>query len=166
MSSNKPAPSASMLNDIFPDVAYSLERTAVTDQLRALGIEFTVKRKRYELIIELPTTADGILRITATEGGSGQHARFFHTSAPKQLRLPGGKVVKSDAREVVHATVEFISHGEHPDVTYLLKEPNFAEVIDTAIESLSQIDGIYLSVIKRQRPQRRNHPQQPELGQE
>ena len=165
MSNKIPTPTASTLNAMFPNIAISFERTVITEQLRKLGIEFTLNHKGKHFVIEIPTTADGILRLTPTED-DGVNSEFFKFSTPRQVRLPGGRMIKTEASEIVLATVEFISHGEHPDVTYLLKEPNFAEVIDTAIESLSQIDGIYLSVIQKQRPQRRNHPQQPELGQE
>ena len=165
MSNQIPTPTASTLNAMFPNIAISFERTVITEQLRKLGIEFTMNHRGKHFIIDIPTNADGILRITPTED-DGINSEFFKVSPLKQVRLPGGRMIKTEASEIVLATVEFISHGEHPDVTYLLKEPNFAEVIDTAIESLSQIDGIYLSVIQKQRPQRRNHPQQPELGQE
>ena len=43
---------------------------------------------------------------------------------------------------------------------------NFAEIIDTAIESLAQIDSIYVSIVKKSRSLRRNDPIQPELGDE
>lgn len=165
---NKNIPSASVLNEIFPHEAYVMERTLIINQLRLLGIEYKVTRNknRYEVIIEIPTTGDGMLRITAADKTSGLHRRFFRTTPPQQMRLPGGKVLKSEAKETVHAEVEFISNGPHEDVTYILKEPNFAEVIDTAIESLAQIENISVSPLQKKRPQRRENPNQPELGDE
>ena len=156
-------PSASMLNELFPVEACAMERAVIIDQLRDIGIEYQITRRKHELVIKLPTTADGYLMITPTEKGPCANRRFFHSAPPQQMRLPGGKVLKSEPREIIFATVEFISHGEHPDVTYILKEPNFAEIIDTTIESLAQIDGIYLSPIKKNRGRRGDNPKQPPL---
>ena len=163
MSKEIKTPSASMLNELFPVEACAMERAVVINQLRSLGIEYKITRKKHELVIDVPTTADGILQITPSEMGSPTNRRFFHSAPAQQMRLPGGKVLKSEPKEIVFATVDFISHGEHPNVTYLLKETNFAEVIDTAIESLAQIDGIYLSPIKKNRGRRGDNPNQPPL---
>ena len=159
-------PSGSNLNSIFAAEACSLEKIMVIHQLRPLNIDYKIihNRKLNEITIEIPTTIDGILRISANEKGIYKNRRFFHSMPPKEMRLPGGKVLKSEAKEIVHAEVEFVSHGEHESATYLIDEPNFAEVIDTAIECLAQIDHVYLSPLPKKRPPRCDKPSQPELG--
>ncbi len=163
MAKQIPTPSASALYEMFPKEAMALERAAIIEQLRRLGIEYKVTRNRYGLVIDIPTNIDGFLRITATNLAPRSYGKFFEKSHSKQLRLPNGKVLKSETQEIISATVDFISHGEHPDVCYLLKEPNFAEIIDTAIETLAQIDGIYLSPIQKNRGRRGDNPTQPPL---
>jgi hypothetical protein len=145
-----------------------MEKIVVTHQLRPLNIEYKIihNRKLNEITIEIPTTTSGILRISANEKGIYKNRRFFHASPAKEMRLPGGKVLKSEAKEIVHAEVEFVSHGEHESATYLIDEPNFAEVIDTAIECLAQIDHVYLSPLPKKRPPRREKPTDPEIGDE
>ena len=142
-----------------------MEKIAIHDQMRPLGIEYTIEHdhKRNELTIKIPTSIDGILRISAHHDAVTKNRRFFRVIPPKEVRLPGGKVLKSEAKEMVHAEVEFISHGEHENVTFQINEPNFAELIDTAIEGLSQIDSIYLSTIpksNKKRPSRGDNPDQ------
>ncbi len=166
---SKKTPSGSFLNDLFAAEACSMEKIAIMHQLRPLNIEYKIihNRQRNEIIIEMPTTTSGILRISAHEKGVYKNRRFFRIAPPKEVRLPGGKVLKSQAKEMVHAEVEFDSHGEHENATYLIDEPNFAELIDTAIECLAQIDSIYLQPIaktSKNRPPRREKPDQPELG--
>jgi hypothetical protein len=166
---SKPStPSGSQLNSIFAAEACAMEKILVTHQLRELNIEYKIihNRKLNEITIEIPTTIDGILRISANEKGTYKNRRFFHVAPTKEMRLPGGKVLKSEAKEVIHAEVEFISYGEHESATYLIDEPNFAEVIDTAVECLAQIDHIYLYPLPKKRPPRRDKPSQPELGDE
>jgi len=166
--SNHHIPSAAQLNNLFAAEACAMEKVAINHQLRPLNIDYKliIDRKRHEITIEIPTTIDGILRISASDKGGTKSRRFFRNSPPKQLRLPDGKVLKSEAKEVVHASVEFISHGEHEDATYIIDEPNFAEVIDTAIECLAQIDSVYLSPLPKKRPPRREKPDRPEEGDE
>ena len=156
-------PSGSALNSIFAAEACSMEKINLIHQLRPLNIEYKLihNRKLNEITIEIPTNIDGILRISANEKGTYKNRRFFRAMPPKEMRLPGGKVLKSEAKEIVHAVVEFVSHGEHESATYLIDEPNIAEVIDTAIECLAQIDGIYLSPIKKGRPNRPDGPNKP-----
>lgn len=166
MSEDKFTPPVSMLYEFFPEEALQMERVVINRQLREIGLEYRISRKKFALTIDIPTSPEGLLRITATEDGSGTYRKFFHSSEPKRLRLPGGKVVKSEPQEVIHATVEFLTNNPHDDVTYLLREPNFAEIVDTAIESLAQVDGIYVSLIEKKRNPRRNNPHQPELGAE
>ena len=163
---NKKTPSGSYLNDIFAGEACSLEKIAIMHQLRPLNIDYKLihNRKLNEVTIEIPTSIDGILRISAHEKGVYKNRRFFRVMPPKEMRLPGGKVLKSEAKEMVHAEVDFISYGEHENATYIIDEPNFAEVIDTAIECLAQIDSVYLQTIPKQRPPRREKPNQPKLG--
>ena len=163
---NKKTPSGSYLNDIFAGEACSLEKIAIMHQLRPLNIEYKLihNRKLHEVTIEIPTSIDGILRISAHEKGAYKNRRFFRVMPPKEMRLPGGKVLKSEAKEMVHAEVDFISYGEHENATYIIDEPNFAEVIDTAIECLAQIDSVCLQTIPKQRPPRREKPNQPKLG--
>ena len=156
-------PSGSFLNDLFAKEACAMEKIAIHDQMRPLGIEYTIEHdhKRNELTIKIPTSIAGILRISAHHDEVTKNRRFFRVIPPKEVRLPGGKVLKSEAKEMVHAEVEFISHGEHENATYLIDEPNFAEVIDTAIECLAQIDSIYLRPLPRKRPGRKDKPDQP-----
>ncbi|MFM8922247.1 MAG: hypothetical protein ACKOFV_06325 [Candidatus Nanopelagicaceae bacterium] len=149
--SKQNTPSGSDLNNIFAAEACSMEKITIMHQLRSLNIEYKIihNRKLNEITIEIPTTIHGILRISANEKGIYKNRRFFRNIPPKEMRLPGGKVLKSEAKEMVHAEVEFESHGEHESATYLIDQPNFAEVIDTAIECLAQIDSIYLSTIPK-----------------
>ena len=160
--SNK-TPSGSLLNDLFAVEACSMEKIAIMHQLRSLKIDYKIihDRKRNEISIEIPTTTSGILRISAHQKGVYKNRRFFRIMPPKEMRLPGGKAIRSEAKEMVHAEVEFISHGEHENATYLIDEPNFAEVIDTAIECLDQIDSIYLRPLPKKRPGRKEKPDQP-----
>ena len=166
MADKKYTPNVDTLYALFPSTALSMARIAIIDQIQPLGIEYKVIRRRQGIEIEIPTTSNGLLRITATEKGPGEFYTFFKSAPEMKMRLPGGKVIKSEAKEEIHATVEYISGCEHEDVTYLLKEPNFAEVIDTAIESLAQIDKIRVFPLERNRRPRRSHPYQPELGEE
>ena len=166
MPDKKYTPNVETLYTMFPSAARAMARIAITEQLRPLGIEYKVIGRRQGIEIEIPTTSNGLLRITATEKGPGEFYSFFKSAPEMKMRLPGGKVIKSEAKEEIHATVEYISGCEHEDVTYLLKEPNFAEVIDTAIESLAQIDKIRVFPLERNRRPRRSHPYQPELGEE
>lgn len=166
---NKKTPSGSYLNDIFAGEACSLEKIAIMHQLRPLNIDYKLihNRKLNEVTIEIPTSIDGILRISAHEKGVYKNRRFFRVMPPKEMRLPGGKVLKSEAKEMVHAEVDFISYGEHENATYIIDEPNFAEVIDTAIECLAQIDSVYLTPISKsnkKRAPRIEKPNQPKLG--
>ena len=166
--SNKSTPSGSQLNNIFAAEACSMEKIIIMHQLRPLKIDYKIihNRKLNEITIEVPTTIDGVIRISAHEKGNYKNRRFFRNIPPKEMRLPGGKVLKSEAKEMVHAEVEFISYGEHENATYIIDEPNFAEVIDTAIECLAQIDSVYLEPLPRKRSPRRENPNQPELGDE
>jgi hypothetical protein len=160
---NKNTPSGSSLNNLFAAEACSMEKIAIMHQLRPLKIEYKIihDRKRNEITIEIPTTINAILRISAHEKGTFKNRRFFRFLPPKEVRLPGGKAIRSEAKEMVHAEVNFISYGEHEDATFLIDEPNFAELIDTAIECLAQIDSVYLSTLPKKRPGRKEKPDQP-----
>lgn len=161
-------PSGSFLNELFAEEACRLEKIAVNHQMRALGIEYRIEhdRKRNEISIIIPTSINGTLRISAHQKGAIKNRRFFRIIPPKEVRLPGGKVLKSDAKEMVHAEVEFISYGEHENATFQIDDPNFAELIDTAIECLAQIDSVYLQTIPKSNKPRREKPQQPDPGDE
>ena len=167
--SNHKIPSGRLLNDLFADEACRMEKISIHHQLRPLNIEYKLEhdRTRNEVTIIIPTSIDGILRISAYQKGATKNRRFFRISQPKQMRLPGGKVIRSEAREMIRAEVDFISHGEHENATYIIDEPNFAEVIDTAIECLAQIDSVYLTPISKsnkKRAPRIEKPNQPKLG--
>ena len=166
MSDKKFTPNVETLYTLFPTAGLSMARIAILDQVHPLGIEYKLIRRRQSIEIEIPTTDGGLIRISAVEKGPSGVCSFFKTAPAMQLRLPGGKVVKSEAKEEIHAKVEFISAAAQNVVTYLLKEPNFAEVIDTAIESLAQIDKIHVFPIERKHRRPRNNPDQPELGEE
>jgi hypothetical protein len=163
---SKKVPSGSHLNELFAAEACSMEKIAIIDQLRPLNIDYKIihDRKRNEIMIEIPTSIDGIIRISAYQKGATKNRRFFRFAPPKEMRLPGGKVIRSSAKERVHAEVDFISHGEHENATYIIDETDFAEVIDTAIECLAQIDSVYLSTLPKKRPQRREKANKPEPG--
>ena len=160
--------SGSYLNSIYAAEACGMEKIESKHQLCALNIEYKIvhDRKLNEIIIEIPTNIEGLLRISAHEKGEYKNRRFFRSIPPKEMRLHGGKVLKSEAKVIIHAQVEFISYGEHESVTYIIDEPNFAEVIDTAIECLAQIDSIYLTPIPKKRHKGRKKPLQPGQGDE
>ena len=166
--SNKNAPSGSSLNEIYASEACSMEKIVIISQLNKLKIEYKVlhDRQRNEITVIIPGISNGSLRITADQKGALRNRRFFRNMPPKEMRLPGGKVLKSEAKEMVHAVVDFLSNGEHENATYIIDEPNFAELIDTAIECLAQIESVYFQPVPKKRPPRREKPYQPEPGQE
>lgn len=165
---SKSTPSGAALNQMFSEMACRMEKIEIRHQFNPLKIEYKLEhdRKRNEITIVIPTTTSGVLHIYPADKDVRKSRRFFQVHAPKQVRLPGGKVLKSPTKEIVHAMVDFVSHGEHESVSYIIDEPNFAEVIDTAIECLAQIDGIYLSPITKKRPTRGKKSKNNQSGNE
>ena len=162
--SNINLPTGSFLNEIYAVEACSMEKIAAKNQLNKLKIEYKIlhDREHNEITLMIPGEYNGDLRITPHQEGVLKNRRFFRNSPPKEMRLPGGKVLKSEAKEMVHAVVNFISSGEHENATFIISEPNFAELIDTAIECLAQIDSVYFQPVPKKRPPRRGKPSRPD----
>ena len=153
-------PSGAFLNSTYPREASAMEEILVHHQLRPLKIEYSIIRDENsnEIIIKMPTSIAGELVISSSSKSASKNRRLFRMTPPKELRFPDGKLVKSGVKEMVQAKVEFISHGEHEDATYLIEEPNLGEVIDTAIECLAQIDSTYITMKPKLRRPRRGKP--------
>jgi hypothetical protein len=150
-------PSGAFLNNTHPREARAMEEILIHHQMRPLKIEYSIMRdqKSNEIMIKMPTSIAGELVISPSGKSASKNRRLFSMTPTKELRFPNGNFVKSGVKEMVQAKVEFISHGEHEDATYLIEEPNLEEVIDTAIECLAQIDSVYLILVPKIRRPRR-----------
>ena len=161
MTLNIPTPTPEQLRHMLPKEANAMDRIVVTEQLKALGIEYRLIRTKTELIIEIPTTRDFVMRIKATDLGPGRYMEFFTFVNIKPTRLPGGRMIPGTVKETIRASVEFISHGEHDDVTFTLHEQSLKNLIEGAIDALSQIDGITVTpLLKKRGLKKRNNPNQ------
>jgi hypothetical protein len=157
-------PSGALLNKTHPREARAMEEILIHHQMRPLKIEYSIihNEDRNEVMIKMPTSIPGELIISSSCKSTLKNRRLFRMTPPKELRFPDGNFVKSEVKEMVQAKVEFISHGEHEDATYLIEEPNLGEVIDTAIECLAQIDSIYITLKPKIRGPRRKKQSPPE----
>lgn len=166
--SNKQIPSGAHYAAVHKDLETRMQRITCEFQLKPLGIDYKIvnDKKRNEFSIVINTTIDGIIEIRPHDENSLSNRRFFRRTPAKMMRLPNGKVVEGETREMVHAEVSFISGGAHENATYVIIDENFAEVIDSAIECLSQIDSIYLQPMPKKRPPRRKKPNESEPGDE
>jgi hypothetical protein len=161
-------PSGALLNKTYPWEARAMEEILIHHQMRPLKIKYSIihKEDRNEIMIKMPISIPGELIISSSCKSTSKNRRLFRMTPPKELRFPDGNFVKSEVKEMVQAKVEFISHGEHEDATYLIEEPNLGEVIDTAIECLAQIDSIYITLKPKIRSPRREKPSPQEKDNE
>lgn len=166
--SNKQIPSGADYASMHKELETRMQRIICEFQLKPLGIDYKIvnDKKNNEFAIVINTTIDGILEITPFDEKIKSSRRFFRKSPGKVTRMPNGKFVEGDSREMVYAKVRFISHGAHEDATYVITDENFPELIDSAIECLWQIDSIYLQPLPKKRSPRRKKSNETDLGDE
>jgi hypothetical protein len=160
-------PSAGQLRELLPEVAAHMEEDFVIGQLRTLGILFTKRRVKRELVIEIPMSPHFLMRIRAVDIGPGGRKEFVTFVRVQQSRI-GNKVTKPTIKETIRAHVEIVSTKEVDSFntfSYTLHESSMEEIIRSAIEGTYQTRNLMLKPIdkKSSRKLGRTNPNQDHL---
>ena len=161
-------PSAGQLRELLPEVAARMEEDFVINQLRALGIIFTKRRVKHELVIEIPMTPHYVMRIRAVDVGPGGRKEFVTFVRVQQARI-GNKATQPTIKETIRAHVEIVSTKEDDSFTtfsYTLHESSMEDIIRSAIEGTYQTRNLMLKPVEKKtaRKKARKHPDQESLG--
>lgn len=161
-------PSAGQLREMLPEVAAHMEEDFVINQLRELGIVFVQRRRKGELVIEIPLSLNFLMRIRAVDVGPGGRKEFITFVRIQQARM-GNKVTQPTVKETIRAHVEIISLevGDTFDTfSYTLHEDNVEDIIRCAIEGAYQTRNLMLKPVKKRTSGKlgRNNPAQDSQG--
>jgi len=161
-------PSAGQLREMLPEVAAHMEEDFVINQLRKLGIVFTKRRIKGELVIGIPMSPGYLMQIRAVDVGPGGRKEFVTFVRTPQMRV-GNKVTKSSIKETIRAHVEITSLDESAlfnTFSYTLHETNIEDIIRAAIEGTYQTRNLRLKpqIKNSSRKPKRDNPTQRELG--
>ena len=159
-------PSASQLRELLPDVAAHMEQELIIRQLRALKIDYSTKRRKGELIIEIPLTQNFYMRIRATDVGPGNQKEFFTIVKTPRLRHPDGRVIESKMKETIRVHIEIFDGLISNNFSHTLHEENLKQAMKAALEGFYQSRNIALKPLPRITRKPKSKPFQPELGQE
>ena len=161
-------PSPGQLRELLPEVAARMEEDFVVNQLREIGVVFTKRRIKGELVIGIPMTPGHLMQIRAVDVGPGGRKEFVTFVRVPGIRM-GNKVTKPTIKETIRAHVEITSVKEDEAFTtfsYTLHESSMEDIIRSAIEGTYQTRNLMLKplVKKSMRKPKRINPLQGELG--
>jgi len=161
-------PSPGQLRELLPEVAARMEEDFVVNQLREIGVVFTKRRIKGELVIGIPMTPGHLMQIRAVDVGPGGRKEFVTFIRVPAVRM-GNKVTKPTIKETIRAHVEITSVKEDEAFTtfsYTLHESSMEDIIRSAIEGTYQTRNLMLKplVKKSMRKPKRINPLQGELG--
>jgi hypothetical protein len=164
----KYTPSAAQLRELLPEVAAHMEEDFVTMQLRSLGILFTKRRVKREIVFEIPMTPNHLMRIRAVDIGPGGQKEFVTFVRVTQTRV-GDKVTKPAMKETIRAHVEIVSTQDvdgFSTFSYTLHEESMEDIICSAIKGAQQTRNLTLMPLDRRlsRKQSPKNPGQGEIG--
>ena len=145
-----------------------MEEDFVVNQLREIGVVFTKRRIKGELVIGIPMTPGHLMQIRAVDVGPGGRKEFVTFVRVPGIRM-GNKVTKPTVKETIRAHVEITSVKEDEafnTFSYTLHESGMEDIIRSAIEGTYQTRNLMLKplVKKSMRKPKRINPLQGELG--
>jgi hypothetical protein len=161
-------PSPGQLRELLPGVAARMEEDFVVNQLRELGIVFSKRRTKGELVIGIPMTPGHLMQIRAVDVGPGGRKEFVTFVRVPAIRM-GNKVTKPSVKETIRAHVEITSVKEDEvfnTFSYTLHESSMEDIIRSAIEGAYQTRNLMLKPLDKKSPRKpkRISPVQDELG--
>ena len=161
-------PSAGQLREMLPEVASHMEEDFVVNQLRKLGIVFTKRRTRGEVVITIPMNPGHLMQIRAVDVGPGGRKEFV-TFVRIQHPGSGSKVTHPIIRETIRVHVEIKSEDSSDSLktfSYTLHEPSMEDIIRSAIEGAYRTRNLILKPLARKsiRKPKLISPSQEELG--
>jgi len=149
-------PSAGQLRELLPEVAARMEEDFVVNQLRELGIVFSKRRTKGELVIGIPMSPGHIMQIRAVDVGPGGRKEFVTFIRVPAIRM-GNKVTKSSVKETIRAHVEITSVKEDEvfnTFSYTLHESSMEDIIRSAIEGTYQTRNLMLKPLEKKQLRR------------
>ena len=155
-------PSAGQLRELLPEVAAHMEEDFVIGQLRKLGIVFSKRRVKRELVIEIPMSPHYLMRIRAVDVGPGGRKEFVTFVRVQQNRI-GSKITQPIIKETIRAHVEIVSIKEEDSFntfSYTLHEGSMKEIIKSAIEGTYQTRNLMLKPVLK-KSLRKRAPRNP-----
>jgi len=83
---------------LLPEVAARMEEDFVVNQLREIGVVFTKRRIKGELVIGIPMTPGHLMQIRAVDVGPGGRKEFVTFIRVPAIRM-GNKVTKPSVKK-------------------------------------------------------------------